>query len=126
MDMRKYSGPHYVKVDDVRDDSIEGIIAGIKEGRFEKPDVFLESGDVLSLNSTNNKTLIRAYGAESDRWIGKTIKLFLGEIEYQGADHEAVLVEPISPPIKKKTKEKETEDADAKPKLGDMDDEIPF
>jgi hypothetical protein len=128
MDMRKYSGPRFIKVDDVRDAPIEGQIAGIKEGKFEKPDLFLETGAVLSLNATYNRVLMNAYGTESDRWIGKTIRPFLGEIEYQGADHEAVLIEPISPPVKKKETKKETEgaNADAKPKLGDMDDEIPF
>jgi hypothetical protein len=129
MDMRKYATEHFVNIDDVRDDPIEDQIAVVKDGKYDKPNIVLESGDVLSLNATNRKTLVRAYGNESDLWIGKTIRLLLGTIEYQGADHEAVLVEPISPPIKKKeTKKKETEDADAlaKPKLGDMDDEIPF
>jgi hypothetical protein len=131
MDMRKYSGPRFIKVDDVRDAPIEGQIAGIKEGKFEKPDLFLETGAVLSLNATNNRVLMNAYGTESDRWIGKAIRLFLGEIEYQGADHEAVLIEPISPPVKKKEK-KETEDTKAtdpkKPPSSsdEMSDEIPF
>lgn len=125
MDMTKYSGPHYIKVDDVRDEPIEDRIAGIKEGKYGKPDLFLESGDVLSLNSTNNKTLMKAYGKNSDQWIAKTIRLFLGEIEYQGAPHEAVIVEPISPSIKKK---KETKDTDGKsaPEKPDMNHEIPF
>jgi hypothetical protein len=129
MDMKKYSSEHFVKTDDVRDNPIEDQIAVVKDGKYDKPNVVLESGDVLSLNATNCKTLVRAYGTESDLWIGKTIRLLVGMIEYQGADHEAVVVEPISPPIKKKeTKKKEIEDTDglAKPKLGDMDDEIPF
>jgi hypothetical protein len=125
MDMTKYSGPSYIKPNDVRDEPIEGRIAGIKEGKFGKPDLFLDSGDVLSLNSTNNKILMKAYGTNSDLWIAKMIRLFLGEIEYQGAPHESVIVEPISPPIKKK---KETIDTDGEPapKKPDMDDEIPF
>jgi len=120
MDMRKFSGSHFIKVDDVRDGPIDGRVAGVKEGKFEKPDLFLESGDVLSLNATNNKTLMRAYGTESDQWVGKMIRLFLGAIEYQGSDHEAVLVEPVSPPIKKK----KTKAADAT--MAEFDDEIPF
>jgi hypothetical protein len=125
--MTKYSGPHFIKVDDVRDDPIEGQIAGVKEGKFGKPDVFLETGDVLSLNATNNKTLMRAYGKNSDLWIAKTIRLFLGTIEYQGADHEAVLVEPISPPIKKAKKAEEAKETDDKqPPSTDTSDEIPF
>jgi len=120
MDMRKYSGEHFVKVEDVKDGPIQGQIAVVKEGKYDKPNVVLESGDVLSLNATNNQTLMRAFGTESDQWVGKMIEMFLGTIQYQGSDHEAVLVRPVSPPIKKKTK-----DVDGKT-VSDLDDEIPF
>jgi hypothetical protein len=121
MDMKKYSGEHFIKVADVRDGPIEGQIAVVREGQYDKPDLIFESGDVLSLNATNNKTLVRAYGTESDYWIGKQIEMFLGTIQYQGSDHDAVIVKPISPPIKKK----KTKDDGSKP-VPDMDDEIAF
>jgi hypothetical protein len=120
MDMRKFSGEHFVKVANVKDGPIQGQIAVVKEGKYEKPNIVLESGDVLSLNATNNQALVRAYGTESDHWIGKMIEMFLGVIQYNGADHEAVLVRPVSPPIKQTKNDKE------KPPSGDMDDEIPF
>jgi hypothetical protein len=125
MDMTKYSGPRFVKPDDVRDDPIEGRIAGVKEGKFGKPDLFLDSGQVLSLNSTNNRILMKAYGTNSDLWIAKMIRMLLGEIEYQGSPHESVVVEPISPPIKKK-ETKETDSTSAPKPVPDMDDEIPL
>jgi len=81
MDMKKYSGEHFIKVADVRDGPIEGRIAVVREGQYDKPDLIFESGDVLSLNATNNKTLVRAYGTESDYWIGKQIEMFLGTIQ---------------------------------------------
>jgi hypothetical protein len=113
VDMKKYATEHFIKVDDVRDGPIEDQIAVVKAGQFDKPNLVLESGDVLSLNATNRKKLVRAYGTESDLWIGKMIKLFLGMIEYQGSDHEAVLVEPISPPIKEgKAKASKADKAD--------------
>jgi hypothetical protein len=121
MDMKKYSGEHFVKVADVKDGPIQGQIAVVKEGKFGKPDLVLESGDVLSLNATNNQILMRAYGPNSDDWIGKMIEMFLGTIQYNGADQQAVLVRPVSPPIKKK----ETKAASGKP-VPDIDDEIPF
>jgi hypothetical protein len=95
MDMRKFSGKNFVKVNDVRHGSIEEKVADIREGNYGKPDLIFESGDILSVNATNNKILMRAYGTQSDRWIGKMIELFLGEIEYQGKMQEAVLVRPI-------------------------------
>lgn len=134
MDMKKYATEHFIKVDDVRDGPIEDQIAVVKAGQFDKPNLVLESGDVLSLNATNRKKLVRAYGTESDLWIGKMIKLFLGMIEYQGSDHEAVLVEPISPPIKEgKAKASKADKADKAtdqkkpaPLSDEMSDEIPF
>jgi hypothetical protein len=111
MDMRKYSGQHFFKVADVRGGPLRMRIAGVREGKFEKPDLIFTSGDVLSLNSTNNQAPMRAYGRDSDSWIEKEVELFLGEIEYQGKPQEAVLVRPVTP---------------AEKKAGDMDDEVPF
>jgi len=96
MDMRKYARRSaYIKIDDVRDEPIDGTIADVKEGKFGKPDMTLESGKVLSLNGSNTEILIDAFGAESDCWIGKRVKLSLGTIHYQGEDNETVVVEPI-------------------------------
>jgi hypothetical protein len=36
------------------------------------------------VNATNNRILMRAYGRNSDDWVGKEIELYLGEIEFQG------------------------------------------
>jgi hypothetical protein len=118
MDMRKFSGEHFIKVDDVRDGPIQGQIAAVRQGKYDKPDVVFESGDVLSLNATNTQTLIRAYGTDSEHWVGEQIEMFLGKIKYQGSDHEAVLVRPISPPLKPA--------AEKKPPKADFDDKIPY
>lgn len=118
MDMKKFSGEHFIKVNDVRDGPKQGQIAVVRAGKFDKPDVVLESGDVLSLNATNNQTLMRAYGTESDYWVGKEIEMFLGEIKYQGSGKEAVLVRPISPPV--------TDQKKPPPSSDKMSDEIPF
>ena len=80
MDMRKYSGETFIKVDDVRNGPVRVQIAVVKEGKYDKANLVFESGEVLGLNSTNNRTLIRAYGPNSDDWIGKEIELYLGEI----------------------------------------------
>ena len=118
MDMKKFAGEHFVKVNDVRDAPIQGHIAVIREGKYGKPDLVFESGHVLSLNATNTQTLICAYGTNSDYWVAKQIEMFLGEIKYQGSDHEAVLVRPISPPLKPAVKKRA-------PKT-DLDDDIPY
>jgi hypothetical protein len=98
MDMRKYSGSTFLKTDDVRGGPLQERIASVVMGKYEKPDIVFESGDRLPVNATNNKALIRAYGIDSDAWIGHVVELSLGEIEYQGRPQEAVLVRPISKP----------------------------
>jgi hypothetical protein len=115
MDMTKYSSPTFLKVDDVRDGSLLMQIAAVKEGRFDKPDVVFETSETLSLNATNTKTLVRAYGSNSKDWIGKQIELTLGTVKFQGEPRDAVIVKPISPPIATPT-----------PKADGFNDEVPF
>jgi hypothetical protein len=117
MDMRKFSSGRFYRLDDVRDGPVTEVIATVKLGKWDRPDLAFESGSLLSVNSTNNAVLVRAYGANSDDWIEKEIELFQGEIEYQGKPQDAVLVRPISPPLKP---------ADRKKPHDDMDDELPY
>jgi hypothetical protein len=83
---------------------------------------FFKSGDILSLNATNVKILQKAYGVDSDLWIGKKVELYAGEVEYQKKMQPSVLIRPISPPIAAAHK------AAAAKKLGgtDFDDETPY
>lgn len=85
-------------------------------GPLGKPDLTFDDNTRLSVNTTNVRTLARAYGVESDDWIDKQVELVIGEIKYDGKMNEAILVKPISPPIENK----------APPKKPDFDDEIPF
>ena len=87
----------------------------------EKPDLVFESGEAFSVNSTNNRTLMRAYGSNSDNWVGKKIELALGQIKYQGELQDAVIVKPISPPIAAAGNKAATKTEDD---FGD--DDIPF
>jgi hypothetical protein len=101
MDMRKFSSPTFLKVNDVRDGPLQLQIAVVNEGKYEKPDLVFETGETLSLNATNVNTLMRAYGSNSDHWTGKEIELALAKIKYQGELQDAVIVKPISPPAPK-------------------------
>jgi hypothetical protein len=129
IDMRKFGGEYYITVADVREGSLLMKIADAREGKFDKPDLIFETGDVLSLNATNRKTLMRAYGPTSDTWINKQVELVLGQVLFQGNPQEGVVVKPISPPL---TAAEKTAVADL-PKLSrpgggahDMDEAIPF
>jgi hypothetical protein len=130
MDMRKFSGEHFVKVADVRDGPIRETIAAVRMGKWDKPDLVFMSGDILSLNVTNTGILRRAYGDDSDGWLDKHVELFLGEIEYQNKPQEAVTVRPVSPAItaadRAATTKKLDAAAPAPARDDDFGDEIPF
>ena len=116
MDVRKYMGNVFLKVDHVKATGpIRVTIIGVSEGQYGKPDLAFHDGSQLSLNATNCRTLARAYGFESDDWIDKEVELTVGEIQYQGQLQEAILIKPISPPIEKKA-----------PPPSEFDDAMPF
>jgi hypothetical protein len=99
-------------------------IEEVTEGKFGRPDLTFDDGTKLSVNSTNNRTLVRAYGGESDDWLNKEIELSLGQLEYEGQMQDAVIVKPISPPIENKPTAPKPKSETGK--RNDLDDEIPF
>jgi hypothetical protein len=118
MDISKYIGGLFLKVVDIKTNGpVRVKIVDVSEGRYDKPDLTFDDGTRLSCNATNGRTLARAYGFDSDDWIDKEVELVVGEIQYQGKPQEAILINPISPPIENK----------APPKRGDdPNDSIPF
>jgi hypothetical protein len=133
MDVSNYLGHAFLKVDDVKvNGPIRVVIENVDEGRYDKPDATFDDGTRLSLNVRNTRILARAYGKDTDDWIGKEIELGVGEIEYQGKMQETILVKPISPPIEKKAAPIETPtekktSSKRKGADGDLDDgKIPF
>jgi hypothetical protein len=129
MDMRKFSGVTFIKVADVRNGPLEMQIAAVKEGKYGKPDLVFESGEMLGLNASNNRILMRAYGPNSDDWIGKKIELTLGQLSFEGELQDAVIVKPIDAPISPSQKTpapQETLSKASPKKRDDMDDEILF
>jgi hypothetical protein len=123
MDMRKYSSPTFIQVADVRNGPLPMQIAAVREGKYEKPDLVFETGEAFSVNSTNNRTLMRAYGSNSDQWVGKYIELALGQIKFQGEWQDAVIVNPISPQIAATGKNQAATKAEDDDQFGD---DIPF
>jgi hypothetical protein len=139
MDARKYASKH-VKPDDVRDGPIQTRIISIFESeRFNRPVLELETGSQFMLNTGNNNTLMKAWGYDTDTWIGLELQLELGTYKDFNDDppteKETVRVHAISP-APAQTAEAQNGSAPAakplppsivvaKPKL-DMDDEIPF
>lgn len=88
----------------------------VAPGKYDKPVATFESGDQLTLNKTNVRTLI---DADSRDWVGCRIELSIGPTKYNGDQIDSVLVKPISPlkPIEART---------PVPPKKDMNDDIPF
>ena len=97
-DLKDYSGEYFIKPDDVRKKPVRQRIAAVRKGNYDKLELVFDSGEVLSLNATNTRALRHVYGRSSDELIGKIVELKFGQLHYQGADHDAVLVNPITPP----------------------------
>jgi hypothetical protein len=118
MDLSNYFGSVFLKVEDIKTSGPRRVkIVGVQEGRYGKPDLHFDDGTCLSCNATNGRRLAKAYGFDSDDWLGKEVELVVGEVQYQGKPQEAILITPISPPIENKKP--------PKPEPG-LDDEIPF
>ena len=70
-DMSKYASSSFIKVDDLVEGPEEQVIAEIAEGKFEKPVLTFDDGSKLSLNATNTRALIKAFGPNDKDWIGQ-------------------------------------------------------
>ena len=121
----------------MRDGPIETRIVNVfEEEKYGRLALELETGSQFSLNDGNAQTLIKAWGYDTDAWIGLTLALELGEYtdwrEDPPVKKETVKVRAISPapdasqngsvPANRPLPPSTT----AKPLKNDLDDEIPF
>ena len=120
-DMTKFAGASFIKVDDVRAGPLRETIAAVGMGKYDKPELTFVSGNMLSVNATNVRVLIRNYGKYDSDWVGQTIELYLGETVYNGTKQESVLLRPISTPPANEAKGGSNGAA-----RDGMDDAIPF
>jgi hypothetical protein len=123
MNMREFAGDMYLKVDDLRGSGPKQLtIKDVEQGAYDKPVLRFSDDTLLSINATNAKVLIRAYGEESDDWVSKVVELYIGPTQYQGQPKDSILVRPISPAIPINQRRTPKPANGPKP----IDDEIPF
>jgi hypothetical protein len=101
VDARKYAAK-YVKPDNVRDSPIQTRIVNVfEEERYGRLMLELETGSQFGLNDGNTNTLIKAWGHDTDVWIGLELALELGTYkdwrEEPPTEKETVKVRAISP-----------------------------
>src|SRR4051794_21868965 len=103
--MTEYAGSSYIKFDDVVGAPRREKIADVRKGDFGRPVLALESGALLTVNQTNARTLVRAYGKDPSKYIGMIVELFAGQTKYENEIKDSVLIRPISklpsPPAEK-------------------------
>jgi hypothetical protein len=96
MDMSKYGGAAFLKFDDVVSAPRRAKVVSVEIGAFDKPVLEFESGEKLSLNATNVRTLCKHFGQDSRGWAGITIEVFAGETEFKGVKQNSALVRPVT------------------------------
>jgi hypothetical protein len=128
--MSQYAGSNYLKLDDVRSGPRIEKIVRIQIGSYDRPEAVFESGNILSLNKTNVRTLIRALGEDERDWPGRKIELYLGKTKYQGQLTDSVLVRPINPPKADGVKAPEggphNAPSSTAAKRDEMNDQVPY
>ncbi len=86
MDARKFASK-YVKPDQVRDGSIQTRVVNVFESeRYGRLMLELETGSQFALNDGNTNVLIKAWGHDTDAWIGFELVLELGTYKDWRAD----------------------------------------
>jgi hypothetical protein len=120
MDMSKFGGDQYLKVEDVRASGpVRATIEAVRDGNFDKPVAHLSDGSAVQLNVSNVRTLIRAWGKNSEDWLNREIELVLDQVEYRGELTDSIVVRPISAALPVSARK-------APPAGGPIDDDIPF
>jgi hypothetical protein len=116
--MSEYSGSAFVKINDLADGPERKTIANVEIGRYGRPILTFTDRSRLSVNVTNNKVLVRAFGDDDEVWVGQKIELYAGKTKYEDHETDSVLVRPFSPPAKARKPQSDS--------VGSMSDEIPF
>lgn len=104
MDMTQYAGSEskYLKATDLQGKRPRVVIAAVHlvefedddKGKHQKPTLALEGKEKrLVCNATTVEELIRAFGADSDSWVGQSIQL--GTKYYKAFDREGIVVTPL-------------------------------
>jgi hypothetical protein len=126
MDVSKFMGSAFLRLEEF-EGRRQDKIASVRVGDYDKLVLHLESGDRLSLNASNTKTLARAYGRDGRDWHGREIELFVGQVKFKGQMQDSILVRPISPPLPlEQRRVPEPEPVDPITVAADLNDEIPF
>jgi len=123
VNVREYLAGVHIKFDDLRDGPRIEIIEDVRPGKYGKLDLIFQSGDMLGLNATNMRKLVKARGLESDDWRGLKVELSQGQLEFNNEPTDSVILEIVEEDAQPKKKQRAST---SKPSDGPVDDSIPF
>jgi hypothetical protein len=83
-DMSEYAGSRFIKYDDVAGAPRRETIAAVRKGDFGRPVLVFASGFQLTVNTTNARTLVDAYGKDPRNYIGAVVEAYPGDTTYKG------------------------------------------
>ncbi len=106
--MVKLVSGSYLKSSDIKDGDIVVFNTGggwVEQTKFPRPDgkpgtqfiidvTWKGEAKMLRLNATSRKLLVEKYGNDTDKWIGKSAKLFLMSTYVGGAEKNMLVVKP--------------------------------
>lgn len=128
----------YLKAADFGDDTPVVTISAIEfeevgKDKEVRPILYFEGEDKgIVLNKTNATNISKAYGSETDDWIGKKVQIGTTMVDFQGQSVEAIRLYPpkrpsVNAPLKPTNGRKQFDDRNPPPReSADLDDEIPF
>jgi len=127
MDMGKY-GAAPVRPEDVRDGPRQEKILDVSiNEKYDVPVLHFAGGDTFMLNNTNTRAMNRAYGTESDGWLGQVVELAIGSYtDYRGEkpeERETVTLRAVT------TRQPSADNGGAKGAVAlrdELNEEIPF
>ena len=105
MDMTQFAGSesNWLKAEDIKGKNVKAVISSVGATHFEangdkpaqdKAHLKFEGREKgVILNATNTRTLITAYGKDSDKWVGKEIGLTTKDYEGFGSGIVVVILD---------------------------------
>jgi hypothetical protein len=94
VDMSKYIASNFIKYEDVEGAPAKKTIVKVEPGKFDKPVLTFNDGKQLGLNKTNVRMLVRAFGKDDAGWLGNTVELYAGNVQFQNKSFDTVLINP--------------------------------
>jgi hypothetical protein len=80
VDRSKYAGSVFIRFDDLADGPQQKEIVNVDDGQYDRLVVTFDDSTCLSLNKTNVRRLIQAYGKDDQNWIGQRVELSQGTV----------------------------------------------